>query len=192
MDRRTFVAGSLGLLAAPLAVEAQQAGKIPRVGVLHAGSTGEPAAIQREPLERGLRELGWVPGANIVIDYRYAAGSATRLAELAVDLARSGVDVIVGRGDSAIDAARQATTTIPIVMSAWAGDPVADGVVKSLSRPGGNVTGLTTLVWELDGKRLELLKEAFPVIRRVAVLANPDFYAGRYEHHVSVLQGVAG
>ena len=187
---RALVVLAIGLLLTP-ASDAQQASKLPRVGVLHAGSSKEAVTIQREPFERGLRELGWMPGSNVLVDYRYAEGSAARLAELAVDLVRSRVDVTVARGESAIDAARQATTTIPIVMSARAGDPVADGLVKNLSRPGGNITGITTLVWDLDGKRLELLKEAFPWIRRVAVLANPNFHAGRYEQHVTALQGMA-
>jgi putative ABC transport system substrate-binding protein len=186
MKRRAAIVGIAVLAAAASRVMAQS-GKIPRVGVLHAGSSNESPTIQREPFERGLREQGWVPGSNVLIDYKYAEGNAGRLDELAAALIRSGVDVIVARAPAAINAARRATATIPIVMSAGTDDPVAGGLVKSLSQPGGNVTGILTLIWELDKKRLELLKEAFPGISRVAVLANPDFDRGRYAKHVAAL-----
>jgi putative ABC transport system substrate-binding protein len=174
------------LLAAPLAAEAQQVGRVPRIGVLNPGSSTESPAVQREPFERGLRDLGWTPGSNIFIEYRYGEGNATRLAELAAELVRLGVDVIVTRGPVAIRAARQATVTIPIVMSS-AADPVADGSVKSLARPGGNVTGIANLVWELDGKRLEMLKEALPQLKRVGVLANPRMEPRGYKELVTAL-----
>jgi putative ABC transport system substrate-binding protein len=170
----------LALLAAPLGAEAQQAGKVPRIGVLNPGSSTESPAVQREPFERGLRELGWTPGSNISIEYRYGEGNVTRLTELAAELVRLGVDAIVARGPVAIRAARQATVTIPIVMSS-AADPVTDGAVKSLARPGGNVTGIANMVWELDGKRLELLKEVLPQLTRVGVLANPMREPRRYK-----------
>jgi putative tryptophan/tyrosine transport system substrate-binding protein len=150
-----------------------QARKIPRVAILHAGTSKEPAAAQREPFERGLRELGWIPGSTIILDYRYAKGDATKLRALADDIARSGADVIVARANAAISAARKATSTIPIVTSGYAGDPAADGVVNNVARPGGNVTGLGSFPSELDRKRLELLKDAFPNIKRVGVLLNP-------------------
>jgi ABC-type uncharacterized transport system substrate-binding protein len=181
MGRRGFIVTlGVGLLAVPLAAEAQQAGKVPRIGVLNPGSSTESPAVQREPFERGLRELGWRPGSNIFIEYRYGEGNTTRLAELVAELVRLGMDMIVARGPVAIRAARQATVTIPIVMAS-AADPVADGSIKSLARPGGNVTGLANLVWELDGKRLELLKEALPQLTRVGVVTNPRMEFRRYE-----------
>jgi putative ABC transport system substrate-binding protein len=190
MNRRDTVLALLALGAAPLAAEAQQAGKLLRVGVLHAGSSKEAATIQREPFERGLRENGWIPGSSLLIEYRYAEGNPARLVELASELVRSRVEVIVARGNSAIDAARKATDVIPIVMSAWAGDPVAGGIAKNLSRPGGNVTGVMGFT-QLDGKRLELLKETFPGIRRVAVVGNPDFGQAQYPQQMAALQGSA-
>jgi putative ABC transport system substrate-binding protein len=136
MKRREAIVG-IGLLAAMDRSQAQSS-KVPRVGVLHAGSSKESPTIQREPFERGLRELGWMPGSNVLIDYRYAEGNTGRLDELAAALIRSGVDVIVARAPAAINAARRATASIPIVMSAGTDDPVAEGLVKSLSQPGGN------------------------------------------------------
>src|ERR1051325_2796891 len=150
-----------------------QSRKVPRVAVLHAGYSNEPAAAQREPFESGLRELGWLPGSTVIIDYRYAEGDATKLSQLANDLAYAGVDVIVARANAAISAARKATSTIPIVTSGYTGDPAADGVVNNVARPGGNVTGVASFPSELDSKRMELLKEAFPSIRRVGVVLNP-------------------
>jgi putative ABC transport system substrate-binding protein len=173
MARRAFL-GSLtgGLLVAPLAAEAQQAARIPRVGVLGPGSASGMLSVQREPFERGLSELGWTPSVNILLEYRYGGESPARLAKLAAELVSLGVDVLVARGPVAIHAARQATTTIPIVMATTA-DPERFGFVESLARPGGNTTGIANLTWELDGKRLELLKEMLPHLTRVAVLANP-------------------
>jgi putative ABC transport system substrate-binding protein len=185
--RQILVAAGLGLI--PSAVLGQ-ARRIPRVGVLHAGSSKEPLAVQREPFERGLRDLGWIPGSTIIIDYRYAEGDRARLAPLADELTRSGVDVIVARADAAINAARKATSTIPIVMAAYVGDPAADGVVKNASRPGGNVTGIGNFV-DLDPKRLELLKEAFPRIRRVGVLLNPLLDAGKWPDRMRGLNEAA-
>lgn len=190
-QRRKFLLAAGALLTAPLAADAQQAGKIPRVAVLHPGSSKEAPAVQREPFERGLRELGWVPGSNVLIDYRYAEGDSPRLAELALDLVRSKVDVIVARSPAAIHAARRATTSIPIVMSAGGDDPVAEGLVNNMSRPGGNVTGIVSLVFELDSKRLELLKEAFPAIRLVAVLANPNYDPARHQGRIAAIQASA-
>ena len=190
MNRRTFLWGlTLGALAPPLAAEGQRpAHKIPRVGVLFSGSSTEAAAVQREPFERGLRELRWLPGSNIVIEYRYGEGSEERLATLATELAREGVDVFVARANPAVRAAQSASVSIPIVMST-ADDPVGAGFVKSLARPGGNTTGIANLVSELDAKRLELLREMIPRLTRVAVLANPAM-SSRYEQiRVRVVNG---
>ena len=172
-NRRQFL-GTLGVLAlaAPVIVEAQPAGRVPHVAVLNPGSATEAPAVQRGPFERGLRELGWLPGATVVIEYVYGDGSAGQLATVTANLVRRGVEVIVARGPVAIRAAREATTTVPIVMSA-ADDPIADGFVGTLARPGGNVTGIANIVSDLDGKRLDLLREAIPGLARVGVLTNP-------------------
>lgn len=170
---------------------AQPRGKVALVGVLHAGSSKEARAVQREPFERGLRERGWVPGSNVRIDYRYADGDAEKLPREAAELVRSGVDVIVARGGHAIRAASGATTTIPIVMSAI-DDPVAEGFAQNLSRPGGNLTGIALLAFDLDGKRLELLKETFPRLRRVAVMASPDNEPKGYPRRIDALRADAG
>ena len=173
MNRRRFLLTSLvGALAAPLAAEAQEykAEKVPQLGWL---SPGSRSAGLLEPFLQGLRELGWVEGRSVVIEYRYADGKAERLPALVADLARLKVDVIVAGGVAAALAASKATTAIPIVMSSG-GDPVAIGLVASLARPGGNVTGLATISPELSGKRLELLKQVVPSLRRVAVLWNPE------------------
>ena len=164
-----------------------QAGKAARVAVLSPGSANEVAAIQREPFERGLRELGWKPGIDVLIDYRYAEGSLSSLGQLANELASGRFDVIVARGPSAIEAAQKATVTIPIVMAA-SNDPVSEGFARSMSRPGGNITGVATLVWELDRKRLELLRDTFPTIQRVAVVANPSFDSPRFASRIAALQ----
>jgi putative ABC transport system substrate-binding protein len=169
-------AAILALLAAPLAADAQQpAGKAYRIGILY-GSTGfDPDA---DPTERalidGLREHGYVVGQNLVIEFRSAYGKFERLPELAVELARIPVDLILVPGPRQARAAKQATATIPIVFGAMPVDPVQFGLVESLARPGGNVTGTTTISSGLLGKRLELLKETLPSLVRVAVLVNPD------------------
>jgi putative ABC transport system substrate-binding protein len=152
--------------------EAQPPTRVPRVGVLNPGSSTEPPAVQREPFERGLRELGWAPGSSVIIEYRYAEGRVARLGELAAELVKLKVDIIVGRSYTAVEAARRASSTIPIVMSA-VDDPVFHGFVKSLARPGGNITGLANMVGELEAKRLELLKGAMPGLTRVGILENP-------------------
>ena len=126
-----------------------------------------------EALRAGLRDVGYVDGKNIVIDYRWAEGKYERLPELAAELVRLKIDVLVSQGTPATLAAKRATTTIPIVMPA-VGDAIATGIVASLARPGGNITGSTFFVPELNAKRLELLKEAVPRMTRVAVLLNPD------------------
>ena len=151
--------------------EAQQPVKIPRIGYL----TGPPLSATvrvREAFRQGLRELGYVEGKNIVIEWRSWEGKRDRQRALAVELVHLNVDVIVAVGSSDIHVAKEATSTIPIVMVS-SGDPVASGFVASLARPGGNVTGLATLRPELSGKRLELLKEIVPRLSRVAVFASP-------------------
>jgi putative ABC transport system substrate-binding protein len=161
------------MLAAPCAVEAQPPGKVYRIGYLAPGSgTGDPRP--REAFREGLRDLGWVEGKNIAIDYRFAEGRLERLPDLAAELVRLKVDVIAAATALPVMAAKNATTTIPIVMLTVA-DPVGRGLVASLARPGGNVTGVAYGVGtETFGKGLELLKEAVPKVRRVAVLSNPD------------------
>jgi putative tryptophan/tyrosine transport system substrate-binding protein len=171
MDRRRFLLTSVaGAIAAPLAAEAQQAGKVYRIGYL---STRSSTAAPVAPFRQGLRALGWIEGQNIVLDYRFADGRFDRLHELAAELVRLKVDVIVAGPTPAAAAAKNATATIPIVGIALT-DPVGIGLVASLERPGGNVTGLSYSVGaETYGKALDLLKVALPKVRRVAVLSNP-------------------
>jgi len=154
--------------------DAQQPKKVHPIGYL---SPLEPAreSTRAEGVQLALRERGYIEGQNIATEYRYAAGKLDRLPQLAAELVRLKVDIIVAAGtDSVIRAAKNATKTIPIVMLGLATDPVVEGFVESLARPGGNVTGLTTLSIELGGKRLELLKEAVPKLARVAVLYDPS------------------
>jgi putative tryptophan/tyrosine transport system substrate-binding protein len=159
IDRRTFLAGTGAvLLAGPLGVEAQQAGKVWRIGYLSPGASPASFAV-KGPFRQGLHDLGYVEGRDLVMEYRFADGHSERLPELAADLVRAHVDVLVTFGTPATLAAMQATGTIPIV-SPVAGRLVETGIVKSLARPGGNVTGLTTQVGEL--KLYQLLKEAAP------------------------------
>jgi putative ABC transport system substrate-binding protein len=172
MRRRNFI-GLLGGAAAawPLAARAQQpAGKVARIGFLGA-TTPIGFAGNVEQFRTGLRELGYFEGYNIIVEYRWAEEKYDRLPELAAGLARSNVDVIVTHGTPASLAAKHATTTIPIVF-ANIGDPVAGGVVESLARPTGNITGLSFFSPELEAKRIELLKELMPQLARVAVLLN--------------------
>jgi len=171
MERRTFIATSaMALLAAPPAAEAQQAGKVYRIGFLFFGSRGPSREL--DTFRQGLRELGYIEGQNIIIEYRFASGRAERLPELAAELARLKPDVLVTPGTPASLGAKQATTTIPIVFAGVA-DAVGAGLIANLARPGGNITGLTSISAELGGKRLELLKEVAPKASRVAVLYNP-------------------
>jgi putative ABC transport system substrate-binding protein len=150
--------------------EAQQPKKIYRIGYLSLGLGNQPG---EEVFRQGLRELGYVEGKNIVIEWRFAKGKADLLPELAAELVRLKVYIIIASATLAIQAAKQATKTIPIVFPT-AGDPVAYGLVDSLARPGGNITGVSNLSLDLGGKRLELLKEALPRISRVAVLYDPQ------------------
>jgi ABC-type uncharacterized transport system substrate-binding protein len=161
------------LLAVGVIAEAQQPKKVPRIGYL---SSQEPAteSTRSEAIRLALRERGYIEGQNIAIEYRYAEGKQDRFPELAAELVRLKVDMILVAGGSIwVRAAKNATKTIPIVMVDSGSDPVEAGLVESLARPGGNVTGITLLVGELGGKRLELLKEAVPKVARVAVLYNP-------------------
>jgi putative ABC transport system substrate-binding protein len=174
MDRRAFL-GTLtgGLLAAPLAGEAQQATKIPRVGVFVPGSpSGDQFQQLRQAFVKGLRDLGWIEGQTVVIEMRWGEGRIDEFPRIASELVALPVDVIVTWGPQVIRAAQQATATVPIVM-AVVHEPVAFGFVKSLARPGGNITGLSFQDSELGTKRLELLKTIVPRMRRVALLWDP-------------------
>jgi putative ABC transport system substrate-binding protein len=180
-SRRWFLQGSLALGGSSLLyscgrpVQGPQAAKVPRIGGLVWQSASLPVTIQcREAFLAGLRDLGYEEGRNISVEFRYAEGRIERLPELAAELARLPVDIIVLQGDPALAAARQATDTTPIVF-ALASTPVESGHVASLSRPGGNSTGLTEMFPELSGKRLELLRKAVPSLARAAVLWSPEF-----------------
>jgi len=161
---------TLSLLLAPLAAEAQRAGQVKRIGVLVGGLDAGPAFTD---FREGLRDLGYVEGDNLLVEYRFSEGKADRLPQLAADLVRLKVDVIVAVFITPTRAAHQATRSIPIVMIG-AGDPVGFGLAASLARPGGNVTGTASYLPELGGKPLELLKEMIPNLKRVAVLWNPS------------------
>jgi putative ABC transport system substrate-binding protein len=173
MDRRAFITSMTGgLLAAPLAAEAQQAGKVWQIGLLQEGPNKDlhPEA----PVNRfvdGLRDLGYVEGQNLVVEYRFTNDESERLPEFATELVRLKVDVIATSGTTETVAAKAATATIPIVML-FVGDPVGAGLVRSLTHPGANVTGTSLMLPDLGGKRLELLREIVPKLRRVAILWN--------------------
>src|SRR6478752_9916084 len=167
MKRREFITLAGGAAAAwPLTARAQQPGKIPHIGIID-------DAPRWNGFRHGLRDLGYLEGQNIAFDYAYGDGVPERLAEAAAALVRRPVDVIATFGTPASLAAKQATTTIPIVMMSI-GDPVRAGLVPSLARPGGNITGNTILGPDLGAKRLQILKEAIPTVSRVAFLWNPD------------------
>jgi putative ABC transport system substrate-binding protein len=181
VNRRTIiliVPLALGLLMAPVVADAQPAANVPRIGFFSSDSPASAGAQSSlEAFRQGLRELGYVEGQNIAIEERFAAWRAERLAELAAELVRLNVEVIVTQAAPATQAARHATRTIPIVFTN-VNDPVGQGIVASLARPGANATGLSTLSSPISGKRLELLKEAVPGVARVAVFwnaANPAF-----------------
>jgi putative ABC transport system substrate-binding protein len=170
-QKSPFLCGlTLGMLGLPVAAEAQQAGKVPRIGFLFYGSPGPSPEL--DAFRQGLRELGYIEGQNITIEYRFAGGRVGQLPELAAELVRLKLDVIVTPGTPASVAAKQATSTIPIVFAGVA-DAVGAGLVADFARPRGNITGLTGISAELGGKRLELLKEVAPKASRVAVLFNP-------------------
>ena len=165
MNRRAFVIGLGAVLAAPPAAEAQQAEKVYRLGLLSL----TPTPNLMEAWRQGLRELGWIEGENLLVEARFSEGVDARFPEFAADLVRLKVDVIVAVSDPAVLAAKQATTTIPIVMAAGT-DPIASGFVTSLARPGGNITGMPLFADELAAKQLQLLKEMVPAISRITVL----------------------
>ena len=175
MDRRAFIGGALAVLVVPLIAKGQSAGRLPAIGFL---SFGFAATIkpQDEAFRRGMLELGYVEGQNVVIERRYANGRPDRLRRLVAELVERQVDVIVALSSTAALAAKRATTTVPVVF-ALANDPVGVGLVSSLARPGGNVTGLTPMNAQLNAKRLELFKEAVPGVSRVGVLSVPDYPA---------------
>jgi len=177
MIQRLLALGLLSLVAclclsgqASIA-EAQQSASPRRIGVLLTSWLPEHKEVQEFP--RGLRDMGYVEGRDVVVEWRAANGNYNRLSELAVDLVRTKVDVIVVDGTVATRTAKRATSSIPIVMAAVA-DPVGSGLVANLAHPGGNVTGLTMMIPDLSAKRLQLLKEAIPRLTRVGVLWNPD------------------
>ena len=174
MRRREFITLLGGAAAAsiawPLAAIAQQSGKLRTIGFL-GPNTRSGASDWVAALAQRLRELGWIEGRTVTIEYRWAEGREERLAEIAAEFVRLKVDVIVTSGTPAVMASKQATSVIPIVF-ATAGDPVGSGLVASLARPGGNVTGLATLVADLAGKRLELLREIVPGLGRLAIMGN--------------------
>jgi len=164
----------LGILSAPLAADAQPPARVPRIGILWLNPLSATGHLL-EAFRQGLRELGYVEGQNIAIEFRSAEGKLERLPDVAAELVRLKVDVIMTGTVPLIRAAQRATTTIPIIMGNSGGDPVRDGFVASLARPGGNITGLSLMAGpELDGKRLQLLKEVVPKVSRVAVLWDPN------------------
>ena len=182
MDRRTFIgAVAAGIIAAPLAASAQTATTVRRIGVLSPEALPDQAELQKEIAP--LSALGWVEGQNLLVERRYANGRAELLRPFAEELVRLKVEIIVTMGTAATLAAKNATTTIPIVI--WsAGDPVRAGLVASLARPGGNITGYSMLGPEIDAKRLVLLRELLPGLQRLGVLensTNPYFRAVRQE-----------
>src|SRR6478672_6226651 len=186
--RRDFLLAAGTLLAAPLVADAQQAANVTRIGYLAHNLAA--SSHLRDAFLQGLRELGYVEGRNVVIEYRYAEGKPERLPALAAELVALKVDVIVTVSNTTALAAKQATRTVPIVFTAVA-NPVAAGIVTSLARPGGNLTGLASLGSELVGKRLELLKQAVPVVDRVAVLWLPGALGERTEKEMRTGADVA-
>jgi putative ABC transport system substrate-binding protein len=179
VNRREFMSLLGGAAAWPLAARAQQANKIPRIGVLW---PNPPATF--DFMRQGLKDFGYVEGQNVAFEFRWAEGKLDQLPELAAELVRLQVDVIVTLAPQATLAAKQATQTIPIVFVAM-GDPVASGVVASLARPGANLTGTTRMISEMSAKHVELIKEAVPSLARLAVLWNPT-----NSSHAPALQAV--
>jgi putative tryptophan/tyrosine transport system substrate-binding protein len=179
---------ALAILVAPLTTEAQQATQVHRIGLLYSSPASPAPMPSLEAFRQGLRDLGYIEGHNLVLEPRWAEGSEARLRELAAELVRLSVDVLVPGGTRATLAAQHATRTIPIVMLVGV-DPVAAGLISSLGHPGGNMTGLSVMTGELSGKQLEFLKEAVPMVSRVAVLANPT--DPNTPPRLQYLQGVA-
>jgi putative tryptophan/tyrosine transport system substrate-binding protein len=171
MKRRQFITLLGGAAVAwPLAARAQQPGKLPTIGFLGTGTSSSQGQWVAAFVQR-LRELGWIEGQTVAIEYRWAEGRTERAAEIAAEFVRRKVDVIVTTATAGVVAAKQATLVIPIVFAA-AGDPVATGLVANLARPGGNVTGLSLVATDLAGKRIELLHEVVPGLRRLAIMGN--------------------
>src|SRR5215831_2096268 len=190
MGKRAIAILLLGLVLASVRLtEAQQAGKVPQIGVLVSASAS--ASVSRiHTFQQGLRELGYNEGKNIVVEYRYTEAKLDRLPELVAEVIRLKVDVIVTDTSRAIDAAKNATKTIPVVFIGLT-DPVGEGQVSSLAQPGGNLTGLSILAPELNGKRLELLKETLPKVMRVAVLTREgDRERQRFKESEVVAKGL--
>jgi putative tryptophan/tyrosine transport system substrate-binding protein len=173
VNRRTFLCGlTLATLSAPIAAEAEQTGKIARIGILLPGVATDPSEPYIGAFKQGLRDLGYIEGQNIAFEVRYAEGNVDSLPKLVTELLSLKVDVLVTAATRPTRAAKDATGTVPIVM-ADVGNPIAAGFVASLGRPGGNITGVSALSEELSTKRLELLKEAVPKVSRVGVLLDP-------------------
>lgn len=173
MSKKILCVGlGAALLGLCIPAEAQQSGKIPRIGFL-SGSSSRTPSLGMQSLQRELAALGYVEGKNLAFEYRYAEDKPERSPALAAELVGLKVDVIVAGGGGDTQAAKNATKTIPIVFLESVADPVEQGFVASLAHPGGNITGFTTMATALAGKRLELLKEAIPKLSRVAVLWNP-------------------
>jgi ABC-type uncharacterized transport system substrate-binding protein len=177
--RREFITLLGGAAAWPLAAHAQPAGRLPTIGVL-GGATPSAESQRVAALVQRLQDLGWIEGRTIAIEYRWAEGQTARLAEIAAEFVRLGVDVIFATGTAPALAAKQATSMIPIVFP-FAGDPIGTGLVASLARPGGNVTGMSNQATELAAKRIELLREIVPHLGRLAVLANAGYPAAAQE-----------
>jgi putative ABC transport system substrate-binding protein len=177
---------TLGLLIAPLAVEAQQAAKVYRIGYLTPRSGIEP---REEAFRQALRQLGYVEGQNLVIEWRFAKGRPGVYRELVAELVRLKLDCILVTGVGPVAALKNATATIPIVIGTIDADPVEEGLVASFARPGGNITGMTGIAYELAGKRLALLKETVPRLSRAGILVNPSPAA---DAHVKMAVAAAG
>ena len=189
--RRTFITLIGGAAVWPLAARAQQAGKVPTIGYL-GSSTALHQSLWVAAFVQRLSQLGWIEHRNIAIDYRWAEARTERFAEIAAEFVRLNVNVIVTAGTAPVLAAKQATSVIPIVF-ATAGDPVGTGLVASLARPGGNITGLSNQQTDLFGKQLELLREGVPGLRRLAIIANVDAPASVLEmRDVQAMAGTLG
>jgi putative tryptophan/tyrosine transport system substrate-binding protein len=179
LKRREFITLLGGAAAWPLAAQAQQAGKLPTIGYLSSGTPASQRPSVAAFVQR-LREVGWIEGRTVTIEFRWGEGRPERFAEIAAEFVRLKVDVILASGTEPALAAKQATTVIPIVFP-LAGDPVGTGLVASLAQPGGNVTGLSNQASDLAAKRLEILRDVFPGLSRLAVLANAAYSGGALE-----------
>jgi putative tryptophan/tyrosine transport system substrate-binding protein len=193
VNRREFITLLGGAAGWPLAADAQQVGKVPRIGYLSPGSASPGPLAYHDEFQRGLRELGYVEGRNIVVEYRFADGKFDRLDQLAAELVRLNVDIIVSVVTQASLAAKNATSTIPIVFVSVA-DPVGAGLVASLARPGANVTGTSAMTSEVIGKSLALLTQTVPIVSPVAVLWNPSnvTYQGQILRETEMAAGKLG